>query len=66
VPKPIVDKLAGNIREIMSDPAVTETLTKDGALPQVSPSPDGMKQFVASEISRWGKIIEQAGLAGSE
>ena len=24
VPKPIVDKLAGNIREIMSDPAVTE------------------------------------------
>jgi tripartite-type tricarboxylate transporter receptor subunit TctC len=66
VPKPIVDKLAGHIREIMSDPTVVEVLARDGALPQQSPSPEGMRQFVDSEISRWGKIIEQAGLAGSE
>jgi tripartite-type tricarboxylate transporter receptor subunit TctC len=66
VPRPIVDKLYTNIRDIMSDPAVTEALTKDGAIPQVSPSPDGMKRFVESEIVRWGKVIEQAGLAGSE
>jgi tripartite-type tricarboxylate transporter receptor subunit TctC len=66
VPKPIVDKLASNIREIMSDPAVIELLTRDGALPQVSPSPEEMKQFVASEIARWGKVIEQAGIAGAE
>ena len=66
VPKPIVDKLYANIREIMSDPSVTEALIKDGALPQVSPSPDEMKRFVESEIVRWGKVIEQAGLAGSE
>ena len=66
VPKPIVDKLYANIREIMSDPAVTDTLAKDGAIPQVSPSPEEMKRFVASEIVRWGKVIEQAGLAGSE
>ena len=66
VPKPIIDKLYANIREIMSDPAVTEALIKDGALPQVSPSPEEMKHFVESEIVRWGKVIEQAGLAGSE
>jgi tripartite-type tricarboxylate transporter receptor subunit TctC len=66
VPKPIVDKLYGNIREIMDDPAVIEVLTRDGALPQVSPTPEEMRRFVESEISRWGKIIEQAGLAGSE
>jgi tripartite-type tricarboxylate transporter receptor subunit TctC len=66
VPKPIVDKLYANIREIMSDASVTEALIKDGALPQVSPSPDEMKRFVESEIVRWGKVIEQAGLAGSE
>ncbi len=64
VPKPIVDKLAANIREIMTDPAVIELLTRDGALPQVSPSPEEMKVFVASEIERWGKVIEQAGIAG--
>jgi len=66
VPKPIVDKLATNIREIMSDASVTDALVKDGALPQLSPSPDEMKRFVESEIVRWGKVIEQAGLAGSE
>jgi tripartite-type tricarboxylate transporter receptor subunit TctC len=66
VPKPIVDTLYGNIREIMSDPSVTDTLVKDGTIPQVSPPPDEMKRFVASEITRWGKVVEQAGLAGSE
>jgi tripartite-type tricarboxylate transporter receptor subunit TctC len=66
VPKPIVDKLSGNIREIMGDPAVIDLLTRDGALPQASPTPEEMRRFVESEISRWGKIIEQAGLAGSE
>ena len=66
VPKPIVDKLAANIRDIMGDASVTDALVKDGALPQVSPSPDEMKRFVETEIVRWGKVIEQAGLAGSE
>jgi tripartite-type tricarboxylate transporter receptor subunit TctC len=66
VPTAIVDKLYGNIREIMSDPAVTDTLVKDGTLPQVSPTPEEMKRFVASEIVRWGKVVTQAGLAGSE
>jgi tripartite-type tricarboxylate transporter receptor subunit TctC len=66
VPQGIVDKLYGHIREIMSDPAVTESLVKDGALPQVSPSPLELKRFVESEIARWGQVIERAGLAGSE
>ena len=66
VPKPVVDKLYGHIREIMADPSVTEALVRDGAIPQVSPSPDEMRTFVEREIVRWGKVIEQAGLAGSE
>src|SRR6266851_116533 len=66
VPKPIVDKLSGEIREIMSDASVTDALVKDGAIPQLSPSPEEMKRFVEGEIVRWGKVVEQAGLAGSE
>jgi tripartite-type tricarboxylate transporter receptor subunit TctC len=66
VPQAIVDKLYGQIREIMSEPAVTESLVKDGALPQVSPSPLELKRFVESEIARWSQVIERAGLAGSE
>jgi tripartite-type tricarboxylate transporter receptor subunit TctC len=66
VPQAIVDKLYGQIREIMSDPAVTESLVKDGTLPQTSPPPAELKRFVESEIARWGQVIERAGLAGSE
>jgi tripartite-type tricarboxylate transporter receptor subunit TctC len=66
VPKPIIDKLAGNIREIMSDQSVVDVLRRDGALVQVSPSPDGMREFVASEIARWGKIVQDAGIAHSQ
>jgi tripartite-type tricarboxylate transporter receptor subunit TctC len=66
VPKPIVDKLNGTIREIMTEAAVVAALKRDGALPQVTPPPDEMKRFVESEIERWGKVITQAGLAGAE
>jgi tripartite-type tricarboxylate transporter receptor subunit TctC len=66
VPQPIVDKLHGVIVEAMRDPGIVQTLTRDGTLPQVSPSPAELKTFVADEIVRWGKIVERAGLAGSE
>src|SRR5262249_54773551 len=66
VPQPIVGKLYRNIREIMGDAAVTDALVRDGAIPQASPPPEEMKRFVASEIIRWGKVIEQAGLTGTE
>jgi tripartite-type tricarboxylate transporter receptor subunit TctC len=66
VPQPIVDKLNAELRAIMNDPAVQEALIKDGAIPQISPGPAELKRFVASEIVRWGKVVEQAGIAGSE
>jgi tripartite-type tricarboxylate transporter receptor subunit TctC len=66
VPQPIIDKLHGAIAEAMSDPGLIQAMVKDGTLPQKSPSPDALKKFVADEIIRWGKIIEQAGLASSE
>jgi tripartite-type tricarboxylate transporter receptor subunit TctC len=66
VPKDIVDKLAGEIRTIMTDAEIVTLLTNDGAIPQVSPSPEAMKTFVASEIDRWGAVVTKAGIAGSE
>ena len=66
VPRDIVEKLAAAIREGMADPAVAEMLARDGAIPVVSPPLDDLRRFVDSETVRWGKVIEQAGLAGSE
>ena len=66
VPHAIVEKLATAIREGMADPAVAKILARDGAIPVVSPPPDELRRFVDAETLRWGKVIEKAGLAGSE
>ena len=66
VPKPIIDKLAGNVREIMADKSIIDVLVRDGTIPQISPSPEEMKNFVASETARWGKIINDAGLTHTQ
>jgi tripartite-type tricarboxylate transporter receptor subunit TctC len=65
-PKPIVDKLAAEIRAIMSDPEVQTLLTNDGAIPQLSAPPGEMRRFVDMEIARWGEVITKAGIAGSQ
>jgi tripartite-type tricarboxylate transporter receptor subunit TctC len=66
VPRDVAEKLAAAIREGMSDPAVADMLSRDGAIPVVSPRLDELRRFVDGEILRWAKVIEQAGLAGSE
>jgi tripartite-type tricarboxylate transporter receptor subunit TctC len=66
VPGEIVAKLNTEIRAVMTDPEVERNLIRDGAIPEVTPDPDALKAFVKSEIGRWGKIVEAAGIAGSE
>jgi tripartite-type tricarboxylate transporter receptor subunit TctC len=66
VPKPIVDKLHATLKAIMSDPDVVQALIRDGTIPQVSPPPDELRQFVKSEIVRWGEVVRKAGIAGTE
>ena len=66
VPKAIVDKLANEIREVMKEPEVQHLLAEEGALPQVSPPPDEFKKFVDSEITRWGALVEKAGILHSQ
>jgi tripartite-type tricarboxylate transporter receptor subunit TctC len=65
-PNEIVGKLNAEIRAIMTDPDVKAGLIRDGAIPAVTPPPDELKAFVRSEIVRWGKIVQQAGIAGTE
>ena len=50
------------VSAVAGQPVTTiEGLAKDGTLPQISPPPDELKQFVAGEITRWGKLISEAG-----
>jgi tripartite-type tricarboxylate transporter receptor subunit TctC len=37
-----------------------------GMIPVSSPPPEELQRFINAEIVRWGKIVHQAGIAGSE
>jgi tripartite-type tricarboxylate transporter receptor subunit TctC len=35
-------------------------------IPGKPSSPEELQRFIDSEIARWGKVVQQAGLAGTE
>jgi tripartite-type tricarboxylate transporter receptor subunit TctC len=65
-PRDVVDKIHTAMFEILGDRELRAELVKLGLVPVTSPKPEALKEFVAREIVRYGKIVEQAGLAGSE
>jgi tripartite-type tricarboxylate transporter receptor subunit TctC len=64
-PRDIVNKLHGELKAVMAMPEVEKQLANIGMIPIVSPSPEELATFISTEVSRWGKIVEQAGIAGT-
>jgi tripartite-type tricarboxylate transporter receptor subunit TctC len=65
-PRDIVTRLHGELKAVMAAPDVQEQLAKIGMIPIISPSPGELSSFVSTEVSRWGKIVQQAGIAGAQ
>ena len=64
-PREIVNKLHGELKAVMAAPDVKVQMAKIGMIPVDSPSPEELASFVGSEVTRWGRIVQQAGIAGS-
>jgi tripartite-type tricarboxylate transporter receptor subunit TctC len=64
-PKPIINTLNTELAAAAAAPDVRALIDQIGALPVESPSPDELQAFLASEIVRWGKLVERAGVAKS-
>lgn len=60
-PKPIIDKLYKALEDAVKDPAVRARFIEQGAEP-VSPGPEELKKFIASETVKWHDIIKKAGI----
>jgi tripartite-type tricarboxylate transporter receptor subunit TctC len=65
-PRPVIEKLHGELKSSLATPGAKEQIVKLSLLPMDTPSVEEMQSFVKSEIVRWAKIVRQAGLAGSE
>jgi tripartite-type tricarboxylate transporter receptor subunit TctC len=65
-PKDILNKLNAEINGIVALGDVRSRMTDLGMIPIGKGSPDELQHFLESEIGRWAKIVEAAGLAGTE
>lgn len=65
-PKGIVNSLHGELKTIMAMPDVQEQIARIGMMPISSPTPGELRSFISSEVARWGKIVQQAGIAGTQ
>jgi tripartite-type tricarboxylate transporter receptor subunit TctC len=58
-PKPIVDRLAAEVKAIFTTPETTKVLSEVGAV--ASPmSPDDFKAFIAAETAKWAEVVKAA------
>jgi tripartite-type tricarboxylate transporter receptor subunit TctC len=60
-PRPIVAKLNTELSALMSEPGLKDRLVAQGAEPLAGP-PDAMRQHLATEVEKWGKLIRDVGL----
>ena len=60
-PPAVVEQLSGQIAKTMATPAMRERAMQEGATP-IGSSPAAFQKFLASEISKWTKIIQEAGI----
>ena len=65
-PREIVDRLNGELRDIMAEDDVQQELARRSTVPLISPPASELPGFVKSEIDRWGKLVARAGIAGTE
>ncbi len=65
-PPAIVDKLHQALIAVMNESDVKARIDQLSLVALPTPSIPDMQAYVKSEIARWGKIVQQAGIAGTE
>jgi tripartite-type tricarboxylate transporter receptor subunit TctC len=62
-PRAIIDKLNAEIARALNTPELRDRLTSQGADP-IHNTPEQYTAFVQNEITKWGKVIQAAGIKG--
>jgi len=65
-PQPIADKLHSDLTGLLQTSEIKEQIFNHGMIPTDNPSIDGLRAFVRAEIGRWSKVVQQAGLTGTQ
>lgn len=65
-PPAVIDKLHADLKAIVAAPDTQQKLVTLGVIPIDTPPVPALRAYVKTEIGRWAKVVEHAGLAGSQ
>ena len=65
-PKPVTTRLHDELAAAMAAPGMAEQLARMGLTPLKSESIEELPAFVRREIDKWGVIVRQVGIAGTQ
>jgi len=65
-PQPIIDRLHAEMKRIMQAPEMRAEISALGLILNDLPSIDDMRSYIASEHLKWGAMVKQLGLEGSQ
>jgi tripartite-type tricarboxylate transporter receptor subunit TctC len=64
-PRPIVERLHAEMRQIMADPEMRKRIAGHGLLAIEPPTVAESRNYIAAELEKWGRIVNSLGLAGT-
>jgi tripartite-type tricarboxylate transporter receptor subunit TctC len=59
-PRPIVDRLQGEVKKILAQPEIAKRLAEAG-LDAVGSTPDELAAYQRAEIAKWAKVVKDSG-----
>jgi tripartite-type tricarboxylate transporter receptor subunit TctC len=61
-----VTRLHFELNGVLAGSELRRQIVELGMVPAPNRSPEQLQDFINAEMLRWGKVVQQAGLAGSE
>jgi tripartite-type tricarboxylate transporter receptor subunit TctC len=65
-PGEVVDRLHGEMQRIVAMPETRQKILNIGLIPHESPTVEGIETYIRAEQEKWGAVIRQLGLEGSQ
>jgi len=56
-PRPIIDKLHGELVKVIQQPDVQKTLTETLGMEVMAASPEDTQKWINEQMARWGKVV---------
>jgi tripartite-type tricarboxylate transporter receptor subunit TctC len=63
-PRPVVDKINGEVRRFFADPAVVKNFLDPQLFEPIAGTPEELTEFLGTEAQKWSKVIRDAGIKG--